>query len=199
MGTSNFFNKNASRIFAIGMSYEQPIIDEDGNETDEMETQSIDSYEWEDIKREIKAAIAELPDFNGLGSDYNDRNYYGTNVGELWKYRTYLNFEVGVELQAYVRSGYYEGANLDWEVAYIFEGEKYNDVDDLIEYFIDRADDFAKKGLAVMHSKNVRKYLDTTERYLVDQIEKVFAEQSGVQLEVTARFSNGETIYSKVG
>jgi hypothetical protein len=71
-----------------------------------------------------------------------------------------------------IRSGYYEGANLDWHVRYYVNGSE----DESYE----------------SHPR-IQTLVDT----YVDYIEKIYSQYSQ-PLGVTARFSNGETIYHPI-
>jgi len=196
MGTSNFFNRNASRIFAICMDYETPILDDDGNETDEMEYVSAESWEYDDVKSDLITQIEELKDCNGVGNGDCNRNFSGAPIGRLYASEVYLGQEVGIEIQCLIRSGYYEGANLDYDITYEFGGGTYDDIDGLCTDFIDETvSDY--KGFAKIHSKNVSKFLHKKEAELRTKIETIYSGVCGVQLEVVARFSNGETIYKQ--
>ena len=66
MGTSNFHNVNARNVYAVMMSYEQPVLDENGNETDVM-TECIPEYwECEDFMNALKEDAKELAPLKGF-------------------------------------------------------------------------------------------------------------------------------------
>jgi hypothetical protein len=152
MATSNFHNVNASSIFAVDLQ---------------------DEYEYDDLIDNVKYALKETGEFNLLTkSDPNElRSYPSTSIGSL---DTYVEDADGngicITITAVVRSGYYEGVNLDWHPHF----EEYGET---IEHLLPQAE----------REKN----------RLVEMVEYVFAEYS-TPLGVTAQFSNGETIYHPI-
>jgi hypothetical protein len=80
--------------------------------------------------------------------------------------------EVEVYVTPVIRSGYYEGVNLDWHVRYYVNGSE----DETYE-----------------SHPNIQTLVDV----YVNFIENVY-EQYSQPLGVTARFSNGETIYHPI-
>ena len=179
MGTSNFYNNNASRVFAISDS--------------EIE----DQWEWDDLIENIKCS------FDSKGFDREDgyegglRSYPGTYIASKTVYKSFGELEVGIEIKAILRSGYYSGANIDWEVNYNLAGDSFSDEkpdkDDIIEAFWRYYD--VKAGMATIQSKNIFKFYEKTEQELVNEVEAILTEVTE-PLVVTARFSNGETWYA---
>jgi hypothetical protein len=80
--------------------------------------------------------------------------------------------EVEVYVTPVIRSGYYEGCNLDWDVRYYVNGYE---------------DELYCENTSVQFILNE----------YVEFIEKIYTQYSE-PLGVTARFSNGETIYHKI-
>jgi hypothetical protein len=152
MATSNFHNVNASHIFAVDLQ---------------------DEYEYDDLIDNVKYALKETGEFNLLTkSDPNElRSYPSTSIGSL---DTYVEDADGngicITITAVVRSGYYEGVNLDWHPHF----EEYGET---IEHLLPQAE----------REKN----------RLVEMVEYVFGEFT-TPLGVTAQFSNGETIYHPI-
>lgn len=152
MATSNFHNVNASHIFAVQLE---------------------DTYEYDDLIDNVKYSLKETGYFNLLTkSDPNElRSYPSTSIGSL---DSYIEDSEGngicVTITAVVRSGYYDGVNLDWHPHFEEYGEN-------IEHLLPQAE--AEKNR------------------LVEMIEYVFGEFT-TPLGVTAQFSNGETIYHPI-
>lgn len=100
MSTPNFYNKNASKIFA--------------SECDERD-------DYNDLIGNVRYAIKESKEISE--GDY-DRNYPATKFSEIdiesgkWLATIYLT----------CRSGYYSGMNLDWEIEIL--DQKQGDADD---------------------------------------------------------------------
>lgn len=152
MATSNFHNVNASHIFAVQLE---------------------DTYEYDDLIDNIKSGLKETGEFNLLTkSDPNElRSYPSTGIGSL---DCYVEDNDGngivVTVTAVVRSGYYDGVNLDWHAHFEEYGEN-------VEHLLPQAE-IEKNRLAGL-------------------VEYVFSEYTQ-PLGVTASFSNGETIYHPV-
>ena len=152
MATSNFHNVNASHIFAVDLQ---------------------DEYEYDDLIDNVKYALKETGEFNLLTkTDPNElRSYPSTSIGSL---DTYVEDADGngicITITAVVRSGYYEGVNLDWHLHF----EEYGET---IEHLLPQA--------------------EIEQNRLIGLVEYVFAEFS-TPLGVTASFSNGETIYHPI-
>jgi hypothetical protein len=152
MATSNFHNVNASHIFAVQLE---------------------DTYEYDDLIDNIKSGLKETGEFNLLTkSDPNElRSYPSTSIGSL---DCYVEDNDGngivVTVTAVVRSGYYDGVNLDWHPHF----EEYGET---IEHLLPQA--------------------ELEKNRLVEMIEYVFSEYT-TPLGVTAQFSNGETIYHPI-
>ena len=183
MGASNFYNKNASRIFSIAGTFE--------NEEGETE---VDEFIYDDTKDNI---FHELENFvrtdkseDGLSS------YPGTIFAQKSEWKTFGGAEFGVSIKCIVRSAYYDGANFDWEVEFtdaggnVFDTVDESDIKDVLEYY---ADSPRVKGILAPH---VAKWLEKTKTALIEEVEKVYAMYTD-QLVVVARFSNGETMYQK--
>jgi hypothetical protein len=152
MATSNFHNVNASSIFAVELQ---------------------DTYEYDDLIDNIQSGLKETGYFNLLTkSDPNElRSFPSTSIGALDNYIEDADGNgIVVTITAVVRSGYYDGVNLDWHCHL----EEYGET---IEHLLPAAE--AEKNR------------------LVEMVEYVFSEFS-TPLGVTAQFSNGETIYHPI-
>ena len=91
MATSNFHNVNASRIFAVDLE---------------------DEFDYENIILNLESALACIPEYiEGACWDRHElRSYPSKVLGRLQK--------DNVEVYVIVRSGYYSGCNLDWDIYY---------------------------------------------------------------------------------
>jgi hypothetical protein len=152
MATSNFHNVNASHIFAVQLE---------------------DTYEYDDLIDNVKYSLKETGYFNLLTkSDPNElRSYPSTSIGSL---DSYVEDSEGngiyIQITAVVRSGYYDGVNLDWHLHF----EEYGET---VEHLLPQA--------------------EQEQNRLIELVETVFAEFS-TPLGVTAQFSNGETMYHPI-
>jgi len=174
MSTSNFHNVNASRIFACELA---------------------DEFDYEDLVENLQAALADLPnDYSFSGHDPHElRSYPSRVITGLALSKSYQDFSVDLELSIIIRSGYYAGCNLDWDLVYKIEGEPVFETE-FYEPIRDYTD--CSEQMALYKSEFARKWAEKTERELIRQVEAIFR-QFSTPLRVAARFSNGETIYEE--
>lgn len=194
MGTSNFHNVNAKCIYPVLMDYEKNIVDEDWNETEELETVSCDEMDLEFLIDNLNEHFNDLNlDFQkDSGSDLNElRSYPSKIVGSITKEKTIGGLSVSVCLTSVIRFAYYEGANLDYEIFEEIEGEDLVDIEDQYNFYSEY------KGISKKHAQTALNWLETTRNELIDLFENIYQEISGVKLRKVATFSNGETIYEK--
>lgn len=154
MATSNFHNVNASHIYACSLENE---------------------WEYEDLKDNLMYEFKNHCDYDGdySKSDQNEcRSFPSNSIGSFSNSLTIEDDEVEMYVTPVIRSGYYEGFNLDWHVRYYVNGYEDDSYSDSI-------------GVSVI----VDEYIEF--------IEKIYSQYSQ-PLGVTARFSNGETIYHQI-
>lgn len=150
MSTPNFSKQNASKFYAIELQ---------------------DDYEYEDLVGNLQYAFGIE---NKTDKWDGNRNYEGKIISQLDK--NLGNYNVCFDI--IIRSGYYSGANLDWNVMITDENswDKY-------EY-------------GYYEDKNLPKYIHNYVTSKIKSIEKVFA-QNSMPLYCKGIFSNGEAIYAK--
>lgn len=153
MATSNFHNVNATHIFAVQLE---------------------DEWAYEDLVYNLESEFDIHSDYSDYGKTDPDelRSFPSRSLGSFSNSLTIGEDEVEVYITPVIRSGYYEGCNLDWHIRLYVNG--YED-----DTYADNAD-----------------VLRISNEY-VDFIENIYSQYSE-PLGVTARFSNGETIYHKV-
>ena len=153
MATSNFHNVNASHIFAVELQ---------------------DEWEYQDLISNLESEFNTNLDYSDYSkSDPNElRSFPSKSLGSFSNSTIIDDSEVEVYVTPVIRSGYYEGANLDWHVRYYVNGSE----DDTYE---------------------AHPNVQTLVSVYVNFIENVY-EQYSQPLGVTARFSNGETIYHPI-
>jgi hypothetical protein len=173
MATSNFYNKNASKIFASEIE----------NEFDYDDLIDNVSYDIQDKHNSYYVTNKKYID-NG--------RYLKYSLVESVSYKDDTLIEVFIN--PIIRSGYYSGANLDYEYEYYFEGEEVYDPADIQDYLEYRLGYSEKKATKISDSRFKR--LERIKNKLSKQLENIY-ESHTTPLVVTARFSNGETIYSK--
>ena len=183
MGTANFYSRNASRVFAFTTE---------------------DEWEWNDMKENIASEIEAISKKMNLsyrdgGEDNHSlRSFPSESICSLGDCKDYKGFSVEVIVSCIIRSGYYSGGNLDWDIQFYLNGNEAGDtlpeVTDLkedIEYYRG-----CTPGKAAQLSTYACNWMEKTQERLVSSIEEVY-KQFTEPLQVAASFSNGETIYKK--
>ena len=153
MATSNFHNVNATHIFAVQLE---------------------DEWAYEDLVYNLESEFNIHNDYSDYGkTDPNElRSFPSRSLGSFSDSLTIGDDEVEIYITPVIRSGYYEGCNLDWHIRLYVNG--YED---------DTYADDARVGVIA-------------DEY-IEFIENIF-EQYSDKLGVTAQFSNGETIYHSI-
>ena len=187
MGTSNFHNENAQNIYVIDY----------GN----------DEFLWQDcqelIGEDIKSLDKSFEICNSLKSIEELRSYPSSSIG-FWNFElTYLGITFELQINLFIRSGYYEAANLDYEFKWFINGDDvYNNligVQDVMNELTEELEYYdINPGIFTIHKNNLEFKLNDLENTAVTHVESVLKQISTPYI-VTARFSNGETIYQKIG
>ena len=153
MATSNFHNVNATHIFAVQLE---------------------DEWAYEDLIYNLESEFNIHNDYSDYGkTDPNElRSFPSRSLGSFSDSLTIGDDDVEVFITPVIRSGYYEGCNLDWHIRLYVNG--YED------------DTYADDANVLRISNEY-----------IEFIENIYSQYSE-PLGVTARFSNGETIYHKV-
>jgi hypothetical protein len=175
MATSNFHNVNASAIFAVPLEHE---------------------FDYEDLVCNLESELSNNPDYVDYGkTDKNElRSFPSRTLGSIRKYHQYKDFYVEVCVTPVIRSGYYSGVNLDWNVDYTINGDIY-DIDEL-ENGIGYNTALPISKIKV-YSSLAEKKAEKLKNEIVEKVEAIFSDYSD-RYGVTAVFSNGETIYHKL-
>jgi hypothetical protein len=175
MATSNFHNVNASAIFAVPLEHE---------------------FDYEDLVCNLESELSNNPDYVDYGkTDKNElRSFPSRTLGSIRKYHQYKDFYVEVCVTPVIRSGYYSGVNLDWNVDYTINGDIY-DIDEL-ENGIGYNTALPISKIKV-YSSLAEKKAEKLKNEIVEKVESIFSDYSD-RYGVTAVFSNGETIYHKL-
>ncbi len=196
MGAPNFGRGNASKIYTMFFPTEQPVLDEDDNETEEMEYIHPERDEIESEIEYIKEQLELLP-FHSRGSDRGNRDE--TFLVNLRQYKNYGDLEAYVDVYCFLEHGYHEGARLDWYINLGFNCSDFDDNIDLsdIENEYGYSSDLPK-GMHKILAPKVMAWLDKTKDEMIEKVEGVYDEVSGLKLQLDAIFSNGEAIYSKI-
>ena len=177
MATSNFHNVNASHIFACSLENE---------------------WDYEDLVDNLKSELSNDSDYVDYGkTDHNElRSFPSTTLGSIRKYHQYKDFYVEVCVTPVIRSGYYSGCNLDWNVDYLINGDASYDSPD---FYINDIAHYGNlsKSKAIVYAKLAEKKAEKLRYEIVEKLEALYNDYSQ-KLGVTAQFSNGETIYHSI-
>lgn len=183
MATGNFYNRNASNIYAI------------------FQEDEFDDYIYDDVKANISNDLEAYTKNSDACLGYANKYYRDASLIDIIE----LTDEVAgvpftVSIEVLMRSGYYQGANLDYEINYNIESVEFDEWEDAFQAYIDVATyDFGmSKGLATIQARNASNRLEAMSEELVENVEKILKENCTHVLQVSARFSNGETWYSEV-
>jgi hypothetical protein len=183
MGTSNFHRVNASKIYAVLMN--QPA-DEDG------EYYAPEEWEIDEFVGFLRELLGEVQDadFYPDGNDPHELRSYPSHV--IGRIITEANFAGGliparIIVTCVMRSGYYEGACLDWHYTEEVNDEEIDGDFDITDYDLTNEE----MGVALF---NIEHWADGEYKRLTTFVEKVYSDLSN-PMEVVATFSNGETIY----
>jgi len=105
MATSNFHNVNASHIFACSLENE---------------------WDYEDLIGNVDSELGSIKGYSTYtkSDPYELRSFPSRSISSIERSFDYKDFSLDVVVTAVVRSGYYEGCNLDWHVWYGINGNQ---------------------------------------------------------------------------
>ena len=110
MATSNFYNENASAIFAAEIEEE---------------------FDYDDLVSNLEYALRELDESwsSGKAGDWidNDSKILEFSLSDTFGYKDGTTLEVIIH--PVIRSGYYSGVNLDWIYEFYIDGSEVEDDD----------------------------------------------------------------------
>ena len=213
MATSNFWVKNAQSYYVFNDTCEYE------NEEGEVEEVARDEWDWQSVMDDIRYRGKEVNIF-AYKSEGWDRTMDAEGICETES--DWLTFgngnawttETNVESFIYLRGGYYAGAVLDYDVKVttsqgdIFRLSEYNNVENLINDYLNTLKDIVdwkggqhkwNVGTFNMQKNNIRKWIEKRINTHIENCEKFCKDVCEMELAVSARFSNGETWYTKVG
>ena len=183
MATANFYNKNASNIYVIFQENE------------------YDDFIYQDARDNISNDLEVYTKNSKAYLGYSNNNYIDDYLIEVVSITEEVaGIPLSVDIEVLMRSGYYEGANLDYEINYRADSVEFDDLSEAFQAYFDVATyDFdMNKGLATIQAKNAANRLEAMSEELIENVEKILKANCTHVLQVSARFSNGETWYSEV-
>ena len=205
MATCNFGSTNCSRFFVLGMNKYYSKEDVEANEMDpelvgeydEAQTDFDYQIEKENIVSNLQAKGWE--DFDG----YEDNAHV---IAYKNKTLVYGGCEISLEINALVRSGYYEGACMDLSGKVIIDSAgdywtgspEYDLFEDFNELYVTEDNWTGNAGLDHLQAKNIIKKLNSIIEDLKNEAEYVFSRGCEHELYQAYRCGNGETGYGKM-
>lgn len=196
MGAPNFGRVNASKLYAVLFPYEEVVLNEDGEETEEVNYVHPERYEIEEEVNYYREMLEALP-YSTYGKDR--KNSKETFITSLSKSKNYGDIEVNVEVYCHLQHGYHEGAVLDWYVNLYVNNSDWEDkldLGDVIDEF--RYSSELPVGMQKILAPKALKWLETTKKEMIEKVEDIYDEVCGFKLKVDGVFSNGEAVYSKI-
>jgi hypothetical protein len=204
MATSNFMKMGSETVFAVALENEFDYDDTRMNLTELLENEFSNGFSTDD----------DYLDFNrnypsrmvGFVEDQVSKHYLREKkdkTGDL------MDVEVYFETKIFTTSGYYSGMNLDYltEITVIVGGIdedvftldecKDDDLSEVIKECMDGSDllEYSSNALKEMYAGWIATFIEKEHTKLNKKLDKVLAQVSQ-PLEVFARFSNGETMYT---
>ena len=235
MGTSNFARlNNATKYFTVLMDVEEKYIEcnecnekfyeyEPEYETAESEHycgkcgsdaiefkeeyRSLESWEIDDWKSYFRECLENVGGTYDDEEVVHDRNRPAQYLGYFQQSKFYGEEEFTVRLRMYYHCGYYEGANLDYDIEIegmygweedneeLWNGSKVT-IEDIVTSNLEGSD--LSKGMQKIQSKNIIKWIEKYIKETSSKIEELFSEVCDNRLELVGTFSNGESIYKEV-
>lgn len=206
MATSNFMSANCTRYFVIGMN--RYFTKEDVKECDldpELEG------EYDEFGTETDYDFAKQNIVSGLQKKgWEDFDGYEDNAHVIAYKTATLNYggcKISLEINALVRSGYYEGACMDLSGKVIIDsagdywtGSPEYDMFDGGDFCEDQVieDDWTgNSGLDHLQAKNITKKINSIIEGLKNEAEYIFSCYCSEELAVAYHCFNGETGYSR--
>ena len=213
MATSNFSVTNASGIYVVSDRY--TTEDEDG----ELVEIQRDELDWDMVMESFRYTGNEMG--FPYPSDKWNQELSGREVCEsdshtevYGKKGTAWTTETTMTSVIVLRTGYYQDCNLDFDVKVTdCKGNQYllsdySDIGDLFEDYFTNLKEIVEwygqdhgwnVGTLAMHRNNIEKWFTDHLSAEIEKCEAFCKKICDVQMKVAARFSNGETWYTKVG
>lgn len=189
MSTANFYTKNTGYTYACDI--EDDFAYDDLIEELRFAFRSV----AEDPRQKAIACFEEVYDTwesSGL------RSYPGRVIAWVESERkSYRDFDAFLSAHIIVRSGYYAGANLDYDLRFLLDGEEISEEleeDDIDEVCLCSELPGTRRAYRLALA---RKWFDRACGPFTDAIEAIFTRYS-TPLRLAARLSNGEAFYEKV-
>lgn len=198
MSCPNFYKVNARNYYVIEPTY----VDEDGNKV---------RKGYYDFENDIESAcyIGNARGFKQGGTYVPYMDAHPIMEKEIWQ--NYGKTEIGEFLftkQIFINQGRYLGANFDWNFSicdcygnkwdFCDFSSKESFISEIVKKWKLTAVDAWNEGLAKIHEKNVKKWLEKVVDEVLDETDNFCKELCDNEYICSGVFSNGEAIYTKV-
>ena len=172
------------------------------------EYRSPESWEIDDWKSYFRECLENVGGTYDEEEEVHDRNRPVQYLGYFQQSKFYGEEEFTVRLRMYYHVGYYEGANLDYDIEIdcgfgwekvdeeLWNGSKVT-IEDIVTNIFKYSDDLPV-GMQKIQAKNAMKWIEKTKAETSEKIENLFSEVCDNKLELIGTFSNGESIYREV-
>ena len=189
MGTNNFYNQNASKIYAV----------ENAHWDEELEETIYDDSAWDEVRECVGYDLEVVASQKNRIWNYDDdvdlggtlMSYPSKSIGEYTTKFTYCNEIFEVSLIPLTTEGYYSGFNLDYDIRYYSTNAGY--ADDMEEFMFWVCH---KDKLLNMHQTRLHKKIEAIIDEMAEEVETIFARHS-IPLYKVATFSSGEAVYKE--
>ena len=190
MGTRNFKQMNASKIYAITA--------EEQEEFDFLLEDTLYNLSKK-MKELAKKKNYSMWDYTEENEWDGDRNYPSRLLQVFDETFEWYGLEIEFQLKTWLNAGYYEGTNLDYTLEILInEGEThindFSDIDETINYLEKDINEWATeyfgnmKGLALHNFDRLYSKMTNWVEELTDEIEKIYSEVVGIELECIGTF-----------
>ena len=157
------------------------------------EDRSLESWEIDDWKSCFRERL------ENIGGEHDDevaRSSDKVYIGFFKFSKWYADVMVELFFNLYYDVGYYEGANLDYEVLVQNGYENSDELENALEYVFENSD--LPVGMQKIQAKNAMKWIEKVKAETSEKIENLFSEVCDNRLELVGTFSNGESIYREI-
>lgn len=221
MGTSNFSRlNNASKYYTIFMDIKEKFVKCDECDTKFLEWESeyeeiestkcctnckssdltfdeeyrrLESWEIYDWKLYFREHLEDIGgDHDDEVARSSDRVYIGFFEFSKW----YADVLVALKFHLYYNIGYYEGANLDYEILVHNGYENSDELENALECIFEDSD--LPVGMQKIQAKNAMKWIEKVKEETSEKIENLFSEVCDNRLELVGTFSSGESIFREI-
>jgi len=187
MGTNNFYNKNASNIFAL-------------KETHDFHYQEVIDRIICDLKKYEGQDFADVIEGHWEDPDYLDSfpSHCFCKIESKDKYYKRIGLDIKIVISLVIRAGYYSDCNFDWFINIYDElWGTHDGIDEFVRTFQGNYNYYqitAKQSM--QYSAFIEEWYCKEVNKLIGIVEGVYRRHTEPLLKV-AQFSNGEAIYKK--